>query len=196
MRINRTAIVASGAFAMCVGIGSINAVAQSAGASAVTTPTRTTASAGSVSLRSSSGLLPGTRPTVFSSIQGNALTSTNGAMSGSIVRLRDARVGRIVNTVSTDNSGLFAFRTLDPGSYIVEIVNQDSVVIATSQIVHINAGEVASTIVKLPFRIPPFAGLLGESTQTAAAQSVVAAAGSTGLLTSGPLDVCVSGPCQ
>src|SRR6476660_2836181 len=37
--------------------------------------------------------------------QGNALTSTSGHMSDAVVRLRDARFGRIVDTQLTDKSG-------------------------------------------------------------------------------------------
>lgn len=70
-------------------------------------------------------ILPGTRPDVFSFIQGNALTSTNGALANVAVRLRDARVGQIIQIQLTDQSGLFAFPTIDPGSYIVEIMSPD-----------------------------------------------------------------------
>jgi hypothetical protein len=122
-------------------------------------------------------LLPGTRAGVFTTIQGNALSSTNGSLPNTLVRLRDARFGRIVNTTLSDQSGLFAFRTIDPGSYIVELVAQDeSSVLAASQILNVNAGDVVSAVVKLPFRIPPFAGLLGNSIPSAAAVTTQAAA--------------------
>lgn len=132
-------------------------------------------------------LLPGTRPDVFGVIQGNALSSTNGLMPDALVRLRDARIGRIVDTQLSDKSGLFTFRGLDPGSYIVELVGADSTsILAASQILNIGAGETISAIVKLPFRIPPFAGMLGNSTPSAAAVSTQAAA-------SGVLGVTVAG---
>jgi hypothetical protein len=42
---------------------------------------------------------------------------------------------------------------------------------------NVNAGEAVSAVVKLPFRIPPFAGLMGgASTPTAAAVTTEAAA--------------------
>jgi hypothetical protein len=119
-------------------------------------------------------VLPGTRPDVFTTIQGNALTSTNGSLPNAMVRLRDARVGQIVDTQLTDKSGLFAFNTIDPGSYIIEIINGDQV-LAASQLLNVNAGEAVSAVVKLPFRIPPFAGVLGNSTPSAAAVTTQAA---------------------
>jgi hypothetical protein len=41
---------------------------------------------------------------------------------------------------------------------------------------NVNAGEAVSAIVKLPFRIPPFGGLLGHTTGSAIAVSSAAAA--------------------
>jgi len=174
---------------LAIGIAGLSAQTPASGQ--VRTPaTRVTART------SGSPLLPGTRPNVLTTIQGNALSSTNGALSDHLVRLRDARIGRIVDILTTDKSGLFTFRGVDPGTYIIEAVGNDSSVLAASQVLSVNAGEVISTIVKLPFRVPVFAGLLGQTTQTAATQSVVAAAASTGVLTTRPLATCVTGPCQ
>jgi hypothetical protein len=122
----------------------------------------------------------------LTTIQGNALNSTNGQLNGVVVRLRDAHFGRIVDTQMTDKSGLFAFKALDPGSYIVEIVSNNQSILAASQMLHVNAGEAVSAVVKLPFRIPPFAGVLGNSSPTAVAMMLTAAA-------SGVLATTVSG---
>ena len=112
----------------------------------------------------------------LTTIQGNALTSTNGQLNGAIVRLRDARFGRIVDTQTTDKAGLFAFTSVDPGSYIVEIMSSDQSILAASQLLNVNAGEAVSAVVKLPFRIPPFAGIMGGNRSTAAAVASEAAA--------------------
>jgi hypothetical protein len=129
-------------------------------------------------------LLPGTKPNVLTTIQGNALSSTNGQLSNTMVRLRDARFGRIVDTQLTDKSGLFAFRAVDPGSYIVEMVSAQNTVIASSQLLTVNAGDAVSAVVKLPFRIPPLAGVFGTTaTAPQTAASITAAAASNGVLT-------------
>lgn len=148
--------------------------APKAAASSTSKPT------GATVPRSGPTLLPGTRPNVFTTIQGNAIDSMNGALANSVVRLRDARYGRIVDTTTTDRSGLFTFRSVDPGSYVVELVGNDQTTLAASQILNVSAGEAVSAVVKLPFRIPPFAGLLGHSAASAA--SVSSAAAATGLL--------------
>ena len=121
------------------------------------------------------GARVGARTQVFSTtIQGNALSSTNGQLVDTPVRLRDARYGRVMDTQLTDKSGLFAFKSVDPGSYIVEIMSADqTAVLAASQILNVNAGEVVSAVVKLPFRMPPFAGILGSGTAPASATAVV-----------------------
>jgi hypothetical protein len=122
-------------------------------------------------------LLPGTRADVLTTIQGNALDPANGALPNSTVRLRDARFGRILGSQVTDRAGLFAFHAVDPGSYVVEIMGaNDSTVLAASQLINVNAGEAVSAVVKLPFRTPPFAGLLGNTTSSAVAIALEAAA--------------------
>jgi hypothetical protein len=114
----------------------------------------------------------------FTTIQGNALTSTNGAVVNALVRLRDARFGRIVDTQLTDKSGLFAFKAVDPGTYIVEMISNDESVLAASQLLNVNAHEVISAVVKLPFRAPGLAGLLGSAAApSATAVAMEAAAG-------------------
>ena len=126
----------------------------------------------------------------FTTIQGNALNSTNGAMRDATVRLRDARFGRIVDTQLTDKSGLFAFKAIDSGTYIVELMGNDqSAVLAASQLLNVNAGEAVSAVVKLPLRIPPFAGIMGStSTPSAAAVATQAAAsGITAVMPTSPI---------
>lgn len=125
-------------------------------------------------------VLPGTRAGVLATIQGNALDSTNGALVTTMVRLRDARLGGIVDSQLTDSSGLFVFKGVDPGSYIVEIIGNDQSILAASQMLNVSAGDTISAVVKLPFRISPFAGVFGDS--TASAILVIAAAASAGVL--------------
>jgi len=125
-------------------------------------------------------LLPGTRSSVLSSIQGNAVTSSNAELGNTAVRLRDVRFGRIVDTQVSDKTGAFTFKAVDPGSYIVEVMGQDRTVLAATQVLNVNAGQALSTVVKLPFKIPPFAGILGNSTPSAAIVTTEAAA--SGLL--------------
>jgi len=115
----------------------------------------------------------------FTTIQGNALTSVNAPLVGSHVRLRNARSGHIAGTTTTDDVGLFVFRSVDPGSYIVELVGEDRV-LAASEILNVNAGDTVSAIVQLPFRLTPYAGVLGHA--HAAALIITATAAASGVL--------------
>lgn len=157
----------------------VSAQQPSAAGAAPRTVVRTT-SAPAPAQATAPRLLAGTKPNVLTTIQGNALSSTNGALPNAIVRLRDARMGRIVDTQISDPSGIFTFKAVDPGTYIVEIMGNDETILAASQLLNVNAGEAISAVVKLPFRIPPFGGVLGNS--TASAIAVIAAAASAQVL--------------
>ena len=110
----------------------------------------------------------------LTTIQGNALDSSNGRLANAVVRLRDARYGRIVDTQLTDKSGLFAFKAIDPGTYIVEIMSNDKSILAASELLNVNLGEVESAVVKLPVRIPAFAPAATAAVIHAAAIGVAA----------------------
>ena len=100
------------------------------------------------------------------------------------MRLRDARFGRIIDTQTSDQSGLFGFGEVDPGVYIVEMVGEDQSVLAASSLVNVTAGDSVSVPVRLPFR--PLGGVLGGSTPTAAI--IAAEAAAAGVLTTRTTD--------
>src|SRR5581483_10042297 len=125
----------------------------------VTAPTTT---ARAIPPRTPPRLLPGTRAGVFSTIQGNA------------------RLGQVIDAQTTDKAGLFTFRGIEPGSYIVELVGVDEAVLAASQILAANGADLISAIVKLPFRAPVLQRLIGDAVGSATA--VTAQAASSGVL--------------
>ena len=116
----------------------------------------------------STKLLPGTRTGVLSTIEGKAMNAVNTPMSGATVRLRDARAGRIVNTTTTDKLGAFVFREIDPGTYVVELMNNNAV-IASSPLLNVGTGDAVSALVRVPFTASTVAAVLGSSQTTAAA---------------------------
>ena len=99
-----------------------------------------------------------------------------------LVRLRDARFGRPVDTQLTDTNGAFLFRAVNPGNYMVEIVGINQSAIAATQLISANAGETVSAVVRLPEQRPSFAALLGEQSTPALTTTQ---AGITGLVPSG-----------
>jgi hypothetical protein len=95
-----------------------------------------------------SGLRAAARPTV-STIQGNALSAEGAGLSLAPVQLRNVRTGHDVKREVADRTGLFEFAAVDPGSYVVELLSPERHVLATSEIVHVGAGDTVSTIVQL-----------------------------------------------
>ena len=120
------------------------------------------------------------RTAALNTIQGTALNADNTPLADTAVRLRDARSGRIVNTAATDKAGLFTFRSVEPGSYVVEVLGPEHNVIAASQMLNVNDGDALTAVVKLPFRLQPFAGVLGHTAASAAL--VIATAAASGVL--------------
>lgn len=177
-----------------VGMLSLNASGQQMARSA-TSPAaapRTTSGVGALRVIDPRSL-PGTSDSVLSMIQGNALDSVNRAMPDAVVRLRNARSGHIVDTQVTDKSGMFTFEGIEPGTYVVEIVGTDQTILAASQLLSVNAGDALSAIVKLPFRVPPFAGFFGHTAQSA---GVVAAVAASAEVLAIQANKCVSPPCN
>jgi hypothetical protein len=95
-------------------------------------------------------VLPEVTRTVFATIEGSALSSQSAALPQTLVRLRDARIGRIVASQLTDEHGLFRFRPVDRGTYIVELMADPHTIVAASALVNVNASEVAQTTVRQP----------------------------------------------
>jgi len=133
-----------------------------------------------------------TQPMDLVQLSGIARTSSNGAVPYAPVRLRDAQTGRVVATTNANETGAFTFGAVKPGYYVVEMLDQAGNVITTSPLITANAGDIVSTLVKLPVHIVP-GGFLGGATSAGAAAgttgagiatlaAVVSAAASAGVL--------------
>ena len=125
-------------------------------------------------------VLPGTPASAFATIFCQALTANNRPLANVVLRVRDARLGRIVTAQKTDAEGRVKYDPIDPGSYIIELIGDDQSIRATSELFSINAGESIATIVRLPSRLEAFAGVLSTSAPQAAA--IAAAAAAAGVL--------------
>ena len=113
-------------------------------------------------------------------IRGVALTATNHPLADARVRLRNARTGRVAGVKTTDQAGLFEFASVEPGSYIVELVTSKDEALAASDLLNPNGGDLLSTIVKLPYEIPAGGLLFGH--MSASALAITAAAAAAGVL--------------
>lgn len=134
---------------------------------------RTTASGGRV--------LEDPVKSVYTAVEGSVLKADSTRFAGALVRLRDARLGRAVLTQHADRDGLFRFRPLDRGSYIVELLADEKTVLAASPLVSVNAGEIAQTTVREPLRLGLMDSVVGFA---AHATDVQTAAATSGILAS------------
>jgi hypothetical protein len=115
------------------------------------------------------------------SIQGTAVNWTNTPLANAPVRLRNARNGRVLDSMLTNRFGAFGFRGLEPGSYVVELMSAGhDAVLATTPIINVDSDQTVAALIKLPFRSPPAGGALGKSLPTVLA--VTAAAVAAGVL--------------
>ena len=140
-------------FSLAIGVCLAMTVAAAAEAQATATATPLLPPARPITL------LPGTRVDVFATIKGSAIDAGNTALPSSLVRLRDARFGRVVDIQVTDKSGVFTFSRVDPGFYLVELFDNSQRTLAASPLVGTGAGTTASTSVKLPVSSSLLAGL-------------------------------------
>lgn len=122
-------------------------------------------------------VLPEPTRSVFTAVEGAVLKADSSKFAGALVRLRDARVGRIVLSQQADDDGLFRFRPLDRGSYIVELLADERTVLAASPLVSVNAGEIAQTVVREPLQAVDYAVARFADAHAAAVRSAAATAG-------------------
>ena len=120
-------------------------------------------------------VVPRTPQAAFGTIHVSALSATNGPLPRWIIRLRDARYGRLVATNLTDLEGSFTFRDVDPGSYIIELIGGDQTVRATSALLAVDAGGSVFAVVRLPTERGAVAALFGVALAQAAALTMVLA---------------------
>ncbi|MDP1569773.1 MAG: carboxypeptidase-like regulatory domain-containing protein [Vicinamibacterales bacterium] len=97
------------------------------------------------------------------------------------LQLRDLRGGQVVERATADAEGRFAFRSLEPGTYIIEMTLIDGSVVALSEAVTIGSGEIIQTLVQLASRTRTFGWWLGSTTSSA-----LASAASLGVLSVEP----------
>ncbi len=113
----------------------------------------------------------------------NALIGTtrsfnNSPISNARLRLRSITNGRIEAQLTSDAEGRFAFRAIEPGTYVVEMMEAATgAVVATSQAVTVASSEIMQTLIRLPGRLRSLGWWAGST-----ASSAVSAASGVGVL--------------
>jgi len=106
-------------------------------------------------------------------LSGTARSSSGQPVENSTAQLRDVMTGQLVGTASVDQSGGFLFTGLNPGSYVVEIVNAQGVIIGTSAVSAVAAGATVAISITAATAV---AATTGGGISTLAIVSMLAAA--------------------
>ena len=122
-------------------------------------------------------------PARAASVRGNAWTAQNAAVPHARLRLRNIDTGRVSAVTQANEHGLFAFGNVEPGTYVVELVNPAGSVLAVGQSFTITAGENIATFVRLPAAGSWYSGFFGNA--AAAVASSAASQGITALAPAG-----------
>jgi hypothetical protein len=80
-------------------------------------------------------------------ITGVARSTAGQPLGGHFVRVRSVRTGDVVATATTSVNGSFVVPNLDPGSYVVEIVDTAGRIVGTSAIATVVEGSIVSSVV-------------------------------------------------
>lgn len=105
-------------------------------------------------------------------IVGNAWNSDNTPLPDARLRLRDVVTGHVIAATTAYATGHFAFPPVAPGTYLVELVNEDAKILCVGNVFGIGPGETVATFVRLGTKVPWFAGFFNNA---AAALAVTAA---------------------
>jgi hypothetical protein len=119
-------------------------------------------------------------PARTASIQGNAWTALNTAVPHARLRLRDVETGKVAALTQANEAGLFAFGSVAPGIYVVELVDPRGSVLAVGQRFTVATGQTVATFVRLPAASSWFSGFFGNA--AAAVASSAASQGITALV--------------
>src|SRR3954471_22781246 len=80
------------------------------------------------------------------SLAGTATTANGAILANVTVQLRDLATGEVAGTTTSSDKGEFSFTVLNPGDYVVEIVDASGQVIGTSGAVTLAAGATVTSL--------------------------------------------------
>jgi hypothetical protein len=126
-----------------------------------------------------------------SSVVGAAWHHDNTAIKSANLRLRNVVTGKILAIAKANDLGRFTFDSVEPGTYVVELVNDSGRVQAVSHVFMVAPGETVATFVRLDAH-KSWAAAFFSST----AGAIVATAATEGITALAPLGRCASPPCS
>jgi Carboxypeptidase regulatory-like domain len=127
-------------------------------------------------------ILRSTHAGPYSVIEGGVVDRLGAAVPNRLVRVRDARSGRVSENLVTDKRGAFVFRPIDPGTYVVEVLSHARALLAASSLISVDARDTAKVVVRLPAEPSQLGNLFGERRGSLESGGAAAFAAVAGLL--------------
>lgn len=123
------------------------------------------------------------------SIAGAAASSTGETLVNATVQLRDLATGTVSGTTTSSSTGAFSFVAINPGNYIVEVLNAAGQVVGTSASISVAAGAAITGVAvsATAAAVTAAASVAGIST-IVAVTAAAAAAGVVGIVAVGQGD--------
>jgi hypothetical protein len=121
----------------------------------------------------------------IASLAGTAASSTGETLANVTVQLRDLATGTVSGTTTSSSTGAFSFGLVNPGNYVVEVLNAAGEVVGTSASVSVAAGAAITgvTVSATAAAVAASAAAVAGVSTIAAVTSAAAAAGVVGLVT-------------
>jgi len=120
------------------------------------------------------------------SVAGTATSSSGEILVNATVQLRDLATGTVSGTTRSSSTGDFSFAAVNPGNYVVEILNAAGQVVGTSASISVAAGEALTGVAVgvTAAAVRAAASVAGIST-IVAVTTAAAAAGIAGIVAGG-----------
>jgi len=118
----------------------------------------------------------------LASVGGTATSSTGETLINATVQLRDLATGTVTSTTTSSSTGAFGFAAVNPGNYVVEVLNAAGQVVGTSASISVAAGAAITGVTVTATAAAVAATAAAASTATiVAVTSAAAAAGVAGI---------------
>jgi hypothetical protein len=118
----------------------------------------------------------------LASVGGTATSSSGETLINATVQLRDLATGTVTSTTTSSSTGAFSFAAVNPGNYVVEVLNAAGQVVGTSASISVAAGAAITGVTVTATAAAVAATAAAASTATiVAVTSAAAAAGVAGI---------------